>query len=82
MKNIKYPILITTSVLLADAILSVVYPDITIMLLIFLCSPLLVIWMVYKVLKDGVESSRTFDEYFYDDVDIKRLPVKEETDQT
>ena len=43
-------------------------------------SPFLVVWMVYRVLKDGVESTKTFDEYFYEDSDIRRLPVKEESE--
>ncbi|GAB2785123.1 hypothetical protein GCM10027275_31900 [Rhabdobacter roseus] len=37
----------------------------------FIFSPFLMIWLVYTVLRYGEPSERTFDEYFYDDVDIK-----------
>jgi len=37
----------------------------------FLLSPILVLWLVYSVLRYGEPSGRTFDEYFYDDVNIR-----------
>jgi hypothetical protein len=37
----------------------------------FLLSPILVLWLVYIVLRYGEPSGRTFDEYFYDDVNIR-----------
>lgn len=42
----------------------------------FLLSPLIVISMVLQVLKTPCDSDRTFEEYFYEDVDIKRNVVK------
>ncbi len=38
---------------------------------LFILSPLLVIWFVYIVLRYGEPSGRTFDEYYYDDVNIR-----------
>lgn len=37
----------------------------------FILSPLLVVWMTYIVLRYGEASGRTFDEYYYDDVNIR-----------
>ena len=38
---------------------------------LFILSPLLVVWLAYIVLRYGEASGRTFDEYFYDDVNIR-----------
>lgn len=39
----------------------------------FMLSPIVVVSMVLQVLKAPRTSTRTFDEYFYEDVDIKRV---------
>lgn len=78
MKNIRFPVYFTTLALLVYSILLLVAPGSVMVIVILLASPFLIVWMVIRVLKDGVESSRSFEEYFYDDVDIKRLTVKEE----
>ena len=44
---------------------------------LFILSPLLVIWMVYIVLRYGEASGRTFDEYYYDDVNIRVDKLRE-----
>jgi len=80
MKNIRFPIWFTTIFLFVYAGLSQYEPAYVVMPWLFIASPFLVIWMVYRVLKDGEESTRTFDEYFYDDVDIKPTPSKEESE--
>jgi uncharacterized membrane protein YqjE len=72
MQKIKWPIAIVTIYLIiyqSAALLG--FPDNTIAVM-YVVSPLLVLWMVYKILKDGTPSDRTFDEYFYDDYDYKR----------
>lgn len=46
-------------------------------MIMFLLSPLLIIWLVYTVLHHGKPSGRTFDEYFYDDVDIRADKLRE-----
>lgn len=33
---------------------------------IFSISPIAVIWMVYKVLKDGEHTGKTFEKHFYE----------------
>ena len=37
----------------------------------FLLSPVFVLWMVYTVLRFGTPSTRTFDTHFYDDAPIR-----------
>ena len=43
----------------------------------FLLSPLVVIWMVIRVLKDGQPSTQTFTEHFYEDHAYRRNPIRE-----
>ena len=81
MKNLRFPVYTTTAFLLIFTLLSQIEACIPYLVYVFMLSPFIVIWMVYRVLKDGVPSERSFDEYFYDDVDIKRLKVKEETEE-
>ena len=38
-------------------------------------APVAVVWMVIKVLQNGIPSERNFDEYFYEDWDYKRNTV-------
>jgi hypothetical protein len=39
---------------------------------LFLIVSGLFVWMVITILKDPHPSSRTFDEYFYEDSDVRR----------
>lgn len=74
------PVFLVTAVLVVYVILSVYWANPIMMLSVYMLSPFLVIWMVYRVLKDGVPSDRTFDEYFYDDVDKQRFRIKEQSE--
>jgi hypothetical protein len=40
----------------------------------FLASPFLVIWMVYRVLRADTTPTATFDEKFYEDHDYRKIP--------
>lgn len=44
---------------------------------IFVLSPVLIIWMVITVLTDSFETDKTFDDYFYQDKEIRRTPVRD-----
>lgn len=68
MKSIKYPILIATAYLVVYVVLMSIHMEWTLRLGLFLfsLSPIPVIWMVYRVLKDGKPSKYTFDERFYE----------------
>lgn len=71
LKNPNFAATLTTLYLLVYTIVTVNAwaPDTS--LLMFLFSPVLVLWLVYTVLKYGEPSGRTFEEYFYDDVNIR-----------
>ncbi|MCE2496641.1 MAG: hypothetical protein J4F31_08720 [Flavobacteriales bacterium] len=66
MENIKWPILLATGYLGVYAMSPYLnIPAFT--SLLFILSLIPVFWMVYKVLKDGVESDKHWDEgHFYD----------------
>ncbi len=62
MKNYLFPIYLVTGFLLVYAV--AIYLDLYLPLILFLfsISPLLLIWMVYKVLTADVEVKNTFDD--------------------
>jgi len=72
MKNITFPVLSTSFLLLIFTVLCFFEANIDIIIAIFLLSPFVIIWMVYKVLKSGIPSGKTWDEYFYEDFDYRR----------
>jgi len=39
---------------------------------LFLFSPIIVLWVVFSVLKDKNEPTKTFTDHFYQDSEIKR----------
>lgn len=43
---------------------------------LFILSPLMMIWMVLRILKDDYKETKTFEGYFYGDENIKRVKVK------
>ncbi|HBH23333.1 MAG TPA: hypothetical protein DDY13_07905 [Cytophagales bacterium] len=68
MEKIKFPILFTTYFIIILNLLpflGVAYAIIAGMLFV---APFIVIWMVWRVLKDGIPSEHTFDEVWYEDV--------------
>ena len=71
MKKSITPVLIVTIILVVYTLLAELEMAPELVLIIFLCSPFIIIWMVISVLKSRDTSHRTFDEYFYDDADIK-----------
>jgi hypothetical protein len=76
MKKIKWPIVIvTTFAFFYQFTPHVGLPD-DVILVLFMISPLAVIWMAYQILKNGKPAERTFDEYFYEDFNYKRNKVK------
>lgn len=78
MKNIKFPVYFTTFLLFAYAAAANLGAPDWIIVSIYSASPFLVIWMAIRVLKDGEESTKTFDEYFYEDYDYKRAGSENE----
>jgi hypothetical protein len=81
MEKIKTPILLTT--LYVFVYLAVCELDESLRLAIFLfsLSPLPLIWMVYRVLRDGQPSAYTFKDKFYEDHDYVRTHATEQEGQ-
>ena len=76
LKNPTFAAVFTTAYLISLVVLVIAdYADAAAVLFMF--SPLLVIWLVYIVLRYGEASGRTFDEYFYDDVNIRVDKLRE-----
>ena len=38
----------------------------------FSLSPVFIVWMVVRVLRDDYQTDKTFDKYFYEDMDWKK----------
>ncbi len=72
MKGIRFPLVSVTAFLVVYAVLAWFAFD-TAVLAMFAVSPFLVLWVIYRVLKDGQPSGRSFNEHFYDDWDYKRI---------
>jgi len=77
MEKIKWPILLATGYLLLYTATAQLEAAIQWTILLFSLSPLPVIWMVWRVLRDGTPSNFTFKERFYEDYHYERVPVKE-----
>lgn len=78
MEKIKTPILLTTLYVFVYLAVCELDPTARWAIMLFSLSPLPVIWMVYRVLRDGTPSAYTFKERFYDDYKYARAEVREE----
>jgi hypothetical protein len=76
MQKILWPVIIVTVFAFFYQVTPYIgFSDDAIMIL-FCFSPIPVLWLVYHVLKNGIASSRTFEEYFYEDLNYKRNDLK------
>lgn len=67
MDNPLVPVSLVTGFLLIYVVAVAVNLNTALILLLFSISPVLMIWMVVKVLKAAFESTHTFDEKWYED---------------
>ncbi|MCH7397393.1 hypothetical protein MM236_05310 [Belliella sp. DSM 107340] len=67
MKNFLSPIYWVTAILIIYVTFLFTNINISVILFIFSISPLLILWMVYKVLTADVEVESTFEEKWYED---------------
>jgi hypothetical protein len=67
MDNPIIPVLIVTGFLLVYIVALGLDLSLSVILFMFSISPLLIIWMVYKVLTSSETSAYTFQERFYED---------------
>ncbi|MFC4871005.1 hypothetical protein [Negadavirga shengliensis] len=69
MKSYLLPVFVTTSFLLVYIVAIVVDLHTAIILMMFSVSPVLILWMVFRVLKAQVDSRYTFEDRWYEDLD-------------
>ena len=74
MQEIRFPVYFVTGLLFLSAVCSGMQILPELVLLIFIASPFLVVWMVIRVLKDGKPSPYTSNERFYDDWEYRPIP--------
>ncbi|MGY6560502.1 MAG: hypothetical protein ACXITV_00185 [Luteibaculaceae bacterium] len=66
MDSIKFPLMFATYYLFIYVIFASVGTLNQLAMFLFSLSPVIVIWMVIRVLKDGKPSEKTFETDFYD----------------
>ena len=74
MNKSAFSVTVTTVVVMLYVILSTLPVSFGIVFFAMLVSQGLLVWMVVSILKDTRKSTRTFDDYFYEDVDIHKSP--------
>ena len=67
MKNYLFPVYLVTAFLIVYVTAIQVNLNTALILFVLSFSPILVIWMVYKVLTADVEVTSTFEEKWYED---------------
>ncbi|WP_407524247.1 hypothetical protein PDL71_01005 [Lacibacter sp. MH-610] len=72
MKELRIPVFFVSALVLMYAVSPQLGFSDDAVVLFFLLLPLPVIWMVVRILKDGTPSSKTWEEYFYEDHAYKR----------
>ena len=70
--KIWVPIIVVTIFMLGYNSLPFWGANIGLIVVLFFASPFPVIWMVYRILKDGKPSDKTWEDYFYEDHPYKR----------
>ena len=72
MDKVQFSIFLTTSILLFYVMTPFLGVPAALISTLFLLLNGLLIWMVLNVLKHGVSSGKTFDETWYDDVNMPK----------
>lgn len=72
MKKIKFPILLVTLLVVIFNSLAFFDMDGRVITVLFAIAPFTVLWMVYRVLKDGTPADETWDDHFYEDHHYRR----------
>jgi len=67
MKNYLFPVYLVTAVLIVYVTAIQVNLNTSLILFVFSISPILILWMVYRVLTAEVEVTSTFEEKWYED---------------
>jgi hypothetical protein len=75
---VNYVVIGVTVYLFFFAALTAVNPSYDLMFILFMVGQLLVPYMVYVVLKYGIESEKKFEDSFYEDSSVKRVKERSE----
>ena len=67
MEKIKFPIIFTTIFMFTVNLIPFLGVTPSLIAFMLLIAPAIVFWMVYKTLKDGVPSQKTFETHWYED---------------
>ncbi len=79
MTNIKIPVISVTVFMVIYNLLPFFNIRSNLIIFLFILSPFAVVWMVYRVLKNGTPSQKKWDDHFYEDFNYQRNG-KEEID--
>lgn len=74
MRNPWFSILLVTIYLAVYVVVTSFTDNFQWALIMFIFSPILVLWMVYTVLKYGKASDKKFDDHFYEDFNYRKIP--------
>jgi 5-bromo-4-chloroindolyl phosphate hydrolysis protein len=74
MKSYWFPIGLVTFYLFAYTLLASFGFSYKLIFSMLIISPVLVIWMVIRVLKSPQYSGKTFNDHFYEDNDYRKIP--------
>ncbi|MBL0358812.1 MAG: hypothetical protein IPP72_18965 [Chitinophagaceae bacterium] len=72
MKAIKFPILLVTLFAVLYNSLPFFGVNQQLITALFAIAPFATLWMVYRILKDGIPTNKTWENHFYEDYDYKR----------
>jgi hypothetical protein len=73
MDKVQFSIFLTTTILLFYTISPFMGVPAALISSMFLLLNALLIWMVLRILKHGVPSGRTFNDTWYDDVNLEKI---------
>jgi membrane protein implicated in regulation of membrane protease activity len=77
MKKIKVPVFLVTALAVIYQLSPFIGFNKQLIFLLFLILPFAMIWMVYRILKDGTPTEKTWEEFFYEDHHYKRIGKEE-----
>ena len=78
MKSAWLPVGIVTIFLLVYVFIAAAGYSYLLITGLFSISPILVVWMVIRVLKSPYNSGKTFNEHFYEDHNYRKIPDEAE----
>jgi hypothetical protein len=81
MNKLRFPIIAVTLFMLIYNTLPFLGTGDNWIIALFIISPFPVIWMAYRILKDGTPSGKTWDDHFYEDHAYRRNGKEELSSQ-